>query len=155
MGVQIYQLSEVATGSSGQQLPVFDPSKGDTRKISLSTLLAWLQTQLAVGRPEAVTQYAAPSATGFSVQITDGDEDVHLILTPAAGYADGEVVLPAVANARDKQLVIVNCTQTVVNFVVDGNGATAVTGAPTTIAAANEFFTMCYDLPTSTWYRIG
>lgn len=48
MGVQIYQLSEVATGSSGQQLPVFDPSKGDTRKISLSTLLAWLQTQLAV-----------------------------------------------------------------------------------------------------------
>ena len=119
MGVQIYQLSEVATGSSGQQLPVFDPSTGDTRKISLSTLLAWLQTQLAVGRPEAVTQYAAPSATGFSVQITDGDEDVHLILTPAAGYADGEVVLPAVANARDKQLVIVNCTQTVVNFVVD------------------------------------
>lgn len=155
MGVQIHQLSEVLSGSGGQQVPVYDPSQGDTRKISLTTLLAWLQTQLTIGRLEPVTQYAAPSATGFSVQITDGDEDVHLILTPAAGYADGEVVLPAVANARDKQLVIVNCTQTVVNFVVDGNGATAVTGAPTTIAAANEFFTMCYDLPTSTWYRIG
>lgn len=155
MGVQINQLSEVSAGSGGQQVPVYDPSQGDTRKISLTTLLAWLQDQLTIGRLEPVTQYAAPSATGFSVQITDGDEDVHLILTPAAGYADGEVVLPAVANARDKQLVIVNCTQTVVNFVVDGNGATAVTGAPTTIAAANEFFTMCYDLPTSTWYRIG
>lgn len=155
MGVQINQLSEVLSGSGGQQVPVYDPSQGDTRKISLTTLLAWLQTQLTIGRLEPVTQYAAPSATGFSVQITDGDEDVHLILTPAAGYADGEVVLPAVANARDKQLVIVNCTQTVAAFVVDGNGATAVTGAPTTIAAANEFFTMCYDLPTSTWYRIG
>ncbi len=155
MGVQIYQLSEVATGSAGQQFPVFDPSKGDTRKISLSTLLDWLKTQLSVGRPEAATQYAAPSATGFSVAIKDGPEDVHLILTPAAGYADGEIVLPSSVNARDKQLVIVNCTQTVGTLVVDGNGATAVTGAPGSIAAANEFFTMCYDLPTSTWYRIG
>jgi len=154
MGVQIYQLSEVATGSSGQQLPVFDPSKGDTRKISLSTLLAWLQTQLAVGRPEAVTQYAAPSATGFSVPIKDGPEDVHLILTPAAGYADGEIVLPSAANARDKQLVIVNCTQAVATFVVNANGAIAVTGAPGALLA-NDFFTLCYDLATSTWYRIG
>ncbi len=155
MGVQIYQLSEVATGSAGQQFPVFDPSKGDTRKISLSTLLDWLKTQLSVGRPEAATQYAAPSATGFSVAIKDGPEDVHLILTPAAGYADGEIVLPSPANARDKQIVTVNCTQIVTNVVVDGNGALAVTGAPVTFAAANEFFTMCYDLPSSTWYRIG
>ena len=39
-------------------------------------------------------------------------------------------------------------------FVVDGNGATAVTGAPTTLAA-NAYFKLCYDLATSTWYRIG
>ena len=39
-------------------------------------------------------------------------------------------------------------------FVVDGNGALAVTGAPTALLA-NEFFTMCYDLPTQTWYRIA
>jgi hypothetical protein len=77
-----------------------------------------------------------------------------LILTPVAGYADGEIVLPAVGNARDKQLVIVNCTQAVAALVVDGNGALAVTGAPTALLA-NEFFTMCYDLPTQTWYRIA
>lgn len=154
MGVQIYQLTEVAACSGGQQVPAYDPSQGDTRKFSLTTLLAWLQSQLSVGRPEPVTQYAAPSATAFSVPITDGDEDVHLILTPAAGYADGEIVLPAASNARDKQLVIVNCTQAVAAFVVDGNGAIAVTGAPTALLA-NDFFTMCYDLPTQTWYRIG
>ena len=154
MGVQIYQLSEVAACSAGQQFPIFDPANGDARKASLTTLLAWLQTQLAVGRPEPLTQYAAPSATGFTVPITDGDEDVHLILTPAAGYADGAITLPAAANARDKQLVIVNCTQAVATFVVNANGAIAVTGAPGALLA-NDFFTLCYDLATSTWYRIG
>lgn len=154
MGVQINQLSEVNACSGGQQVPCYDPAQGDTRKFSLTTLLAWLVTQMTVGRPEADTQYAAPSATGFSVPITDSDRDVHLILTPAAGYADGEIILPAPSNARDKQLVIVNCTQAVGAFVVDGNGAIAVTGAPTALLA-NEFFTMCYDLPTQTWYRIA
>lgn len=155
MGVQINQLSEVAACSAGQQVPVYDPANGDARKFSLTTLLTWLQSVLTIGRPEPLTQYSAPSATGFSVQITDGDEDVHLILTPAAGYANGTIVLPAVANVRDKQLVIVNCTQTLGALVVDGNGATAVTGEPALFAAANEFFTMKYDLATSTWYRVG
>jgi hypothetical protein len=74
---------------------------------------------------------------------------------PTGVFLDGEIVLPSPANARDKQIVTVNCTQIVTNVVVDGNGAIAVTGAPVTFVAANEFFTMCYDLPSSTWYRIG
>ena len=155
MGVQINQLSEVSAGSGGQQVPIYDPSQGDTRKISLTTLLAWLQSVLTIGRLEPVTQYAAPAATGFSIPILDDDKDVHLILMPTGVFLDGEIVLPSPAKARDKQIVTVNCTQIVTNVVVDGNGALAVTGAPVTFAAANEFFTMCYDLPSSTWYRIG
>ena len=30
-----------------------------------------------------------------------------------------------------------------------------VTGAPTTLAAANAFFTMRYDAATSAWYRVS
>lgn len=156
MGVQIYQLS-TATPSSGQSVPVYDPAKGDTRRWSLSDLLAWLQGALTfppAGRPEPETQYAAPAASPFSVSITDADDDVHLILTPTAGFAAGTIVLPSIANVRDKQIVIVNCTQQVVALTVDGNGAGAVAGAPAALAA-DDFFTMKYDATLDTWYRIG
>ncbi len=149
------KLTQTTTVDGGDWLVLWKTSQGDYRGVSFTDAVASLQAVLTIGRPEALTQYSAPSATGFSVQITDGDEDVHLILTPAAGYANGTIVLPAVANARDKQQVSVNCTQTLGALVVDGNGATAVTGEPAAFVAANEFFTMQYDLATSTWYRIA
>lgn len=149
------KLSQTTTLDAGDLLVLWKTSQGDYRGLSFTDAVAALQAVLTIGRPEAVTQYSAPSATGFSVQITDGSNDVHLILTPAAGYANGTIVLPAVANVRDKQQVSVNCTQTLGALVVDGNGATAVTGEPAAFVAADEFFTMQYDLPTSTWYRIA
>lgn len=121
-------------------------------RYSAAALLAYMQDNLEF--PSAYTpQYSAPSATAFSVQITDGRDNIHLILTPAAGYADGEIVLPAVANCVDGQSILINCTQIVTALVVDGNGAT-VTGAPTTLAA-NAYFTLKFDDVTDTWYRVG
>lgn len=155
MSIQINQLTRVAP-NSGQTVPVYDPTVGDARSWSLSDLLAWLQTNFvspAAGRPEPDTQYAAPSASAFTVQITDDDKDVHLILTPTAGFAAGTIKLPNVTNIRDKQLVIVNCTQAITTLTIDGNGAVAVTGAPTTLAA-NAYFTLKYDITVQTWYRI-
>ena len=106
------------------------------------------------GIPQYETQYAVPSSTGFSVQVTNGDDNVHLILTPTAGFAAGTIVLPATPGAIDKQQVIVNCTQQVTALTINGNGAAGVTGEPTSLAA-DSFFTLKYDLPTQTWYRIG
>jgi len=151
---QINQLSAVDQLAAGDSFPIFDISNGDARKVSVSALLAYMQANLDLSANGFTTQYAVPSATGFSVQITDGNSDIHLILTPVAGYADGEIVLPAVANAVDGQQVLVNCTQAVTTLVVDGNGATAVTGEPATLAA-NAFFTLKFDAITSTWYRVG
>lgn len=147
-------LSQASDVAAGDWLVLWKTSQGDYRGVSLTDFLTYLATAFHVGRPEALTQYAAPSATGFSVSITVGDDDVHLILTPAAGYAAGTIVLPPVAGLRDKQEVTVNCTQAVTTLTVNGNGAVAVTGAPTTLAA-NAYFKMCYDALTSTWYRIG
>ena len=151
----INQLSTIDSLESGDKFVVWDNGNGDSRKVSLSTLLDYMQNGLTF--PDAAsftTQRAAPSATGFTVAITDGSDDIHLILTPVAGYATGTITLPAVANAVDKQEVLVNCTQAVTTLTVDGNGATAVTGEPSTLAA-NDFFRLKYDAGTSTWYRVG
>ena len=152
----INQLSTVDSLQSSDQLPVYDASNGDARKASISTLQSYMQSNLTFSESgiSYTTQYAAPSATAFSVQITDDSDNTHLILTPVAGYADGEIVLPAVGNLVDKQEVLVNCTQAVTTLVVDGNGAVAVTGEPAALSA-NDFFRLKYDLTVQTWYRVG
>jgi len=153
----INQLTAVDSLQSSDQLAVYDSSNGDARKSSLNVLLTWMQSNLTFTEtqfPSYTTQYAAPSASGFDIQVTDGSNNIHLILTPTAGYAVGEITLPAVANCIDKQEVLVNCTQQVTTLTVDGNGATAVTGEPASLAA-DDFFRLKYDLTTKTWYRVG
>lgn len=151
----INQLSTASTLALADLIAIYSSSNGDARKTSFSTILAFIQANLTFPTSGVfTTQYAAPSATLFSVSITDGSDDIHLVLTPTAGFADGTIVLPAVANVVDKQEILVNCTQVVTALVINGNGATAVTGAPTGLAA-NDFFRLKYDAPTSTWYRVG
>jgi hypothetical protein len=138
--------------SSGSRLPFYDPDNGADRTCSVSQLVELIQSLLtAAGAP--VAQYSAPSATGFSVTVappTDGSS-VWLLLTPAAGYAAGTVVLPAAG--VDGQEVSVTCAQAVTALTVNGNGHT-VNGAPTTLAA-NAFFRLRYDGVFAAWYRIG
>jgi hypothetical protein len=98
-------------------------------------------------------QYSAPSATGFTVTITDASDSVWLVLTPLAGYAAGTITLPAVGNSVSNQEVLVNCTQAVTALTVSGNGAT-VAGAPTALAA-NAFFRLKFEPVLKTWYRVG
>lgn len=153
----INRLSAVDSVEGGDQLPIYDQGNGDARKMSLSLLLSWIQSALSfpdAGVQPFTTQRAAPSATGFSVAITDGPDNIHLILTPSAGYAAGTIVLPAVGNAIDKQEILINTTQQVTALTINGNGAVAVTGAPTSLGA-EDFFRLKYDLATQTWYRVG
>ena len=157
---QINQLTAVDSLAAADNFPLYDASSGDARRTSLTTLLAYMQDSLTfpdvTGVPQFETQYAAPSATGFSVTIapTTAGDNVHLILTPLAGYAAGTIVLPAVAGVVDKQEVLVNCTQAVTTLTLNGNGAVAVTGGPTTLAA-NAFFKLKYDATLQSWFRVG
>lgn len=153
---QINQLTAVDTVVGADQLPIYSSGQGDARKAAMSVILAYMQDNLTFSESglSYTTQYAAPSATGFSVQITDDSDNTHLILTPVAGYAAGTIVLPAVGNVIDKQEVLVNCTQAVTTLTIDGNGAVAVTGEPSGLAA-NDFFRLKYDLTVQTWYRVG
>jgi hypothetical protein len=142
----IYTLSESSELSLGDLLPAFILDDGDTRKVSLNTLVAFLEANLSRGTLS--TRYAAPAATGFSVTAV---QNTHLILTPLAGYAAGTIVLPASPTDRDEFLC--NCTQSVTTLTINGNGKTVV-GGPATLAA-NAFFRLKYDGVLSTWFRVG
>ena len=157
----INQLTRATELSAGDLFPVFSTDDGDARAAPLSLLQDYMQDQLTFSdSADYVSQYSAPSATGFSVTITDGSSDgvtssnVHLILTPLAGYAAGTIVLPAKSGLVDKQEVLVNCTQAVTALTVSINGALGAVGAPTTLAA-NAFFRLKYDAVTTNWYRVG
>jgi hypothetical protein len=154
----INQLTRTDELSAGDLVPVFATGDGDARAAALSVLQEFMQDNLDFSNNgDYVSQYAAPSATGFNIAITDGGDNntnVHLILTPLAGYAAGTITLPAKAGLVDKQEVLVNCTQAVTTLTVALNGASGAIGAPTTLAA-NAFFRLKYDAVTFNWYRVG
>ncbi len=148
----INQLATADALTLGDLMVIFSTSNGDARKASLNTLLQLIQDNLPTSA-EKVTQYAAPSATGFTVQVTDGDDSIWLVMTPAGNFALGTVMLPPLASAVDKQEVLVNCSRAVTVLNVLSTGATVV-GAPTSLAA-NDFFLLRFDAVTGTWYRVG
>lgn len=149
---QINQLASVDQVQPGDQVPIYSSNNGDARKASLLLLKTFFQEGVTAA-DDKITQYSAPSATGFSVQINNDSDSVWLVLTPTAGFADGTLVLPAVANCVDRQEILVNCTQAVTTLTVSGNGSTVI-GAPTTLAA-NAYFTLRFDSVLSRWYRVG
>lgn len=148
----ISQLSSTDQLSLADLLPIWQQGNSDTRKVSLSVLVAFLQGQMSASGG-LITQYAAPSATGFTVTISPptSGASMWLLLTPNAGYAAGTIVLPA--TPVDGQEVVANTTQAVTALTVNGNGK-GVVGAPTTLAA-NAFFRMRYDGVLGNWYRIA
>lgn len=152
----INNLSTASTIVAGDSLPIYKASQGDSRKTSITDLTAYMQTNLTFDADTFTTQYSSP-LTGATVALTDADDDdsfIHLIITPAATIAALTLTMPIVPGAADKQEVLVNCTQIVTTLTISTNGATAVIGAPTTLAA-NDFFRLKYDALMTTWYRVG
>jgi len=134
---------------------IWDAANSDWRLTTITAIVALSTTDTTEGfLKEPLTQYAAPAATAFTILVNDDDEDVHLILTPAAAYATGAITLPATGTVRDKQRITVNCTKQVTAFSINANGATGVYGTPSSLAA-DDFFVMKYDVTLNSWYRVG
>jgi hypothetical protein len=150
----INQLSAADEISLGDLFVLFSTSNGEARKAAGSLLISFIEENINLpATPQFVTQYAAPSASGFSVAVAEG-VNTHLILTPTGGFLAGTIVLPEVSTCVDSQEFLVNCTQAITGLTVNGNGALAVTGEPAGMAA-NDFFRLKFDLPTQSWYRVG
>ncbi len=143
--------------AAGDLTVLYKTDSGDFRGTPFSTLVTFLQGALtfpAVGQGAFTSQYAVPSANDFVIPIspTDGS-NVHLILTPTGTFTVGTITLPPAASCVDKQEILVNCTQLINSFVIEGNGAT-VTGGPFSMGA-DDFFRLKFDSFTTTWYRVG
>ena len=149
-------LSSAAAVSSGDTVVIYSQSDSAYEGATLTLLKAYFQSNLTFAG-SFVTQYSAPSATGFSVTIGSGSTvtaDTHLILTPTGTLAAGTITLPPAAGCLDGQKVMINSTQIVTALTIGTNGATAVTGALTAFTA-NGYMTLKYDKPSLTWYRVG
>lgn len=143
---EIIDRTQDNTPAGADQFVVYSAANGDVRRMSLTTLLAWLQSNLSIGVP--VSQFASPSATGFSVSLAA--TTTWLILTPLAGYAAGTLVLPPLPT--DGFTINFVSTQSVTALTISAAG-TSLVGMPTTLAA-NGFFRVRYSAVTNTWYRI-
>ena len=137
--------------SGSDLLVLFTTANGDSRKLSLTNFLTWLNTNFA--RTDYVTTIVVPT-NGFNQAVEDDGLNRHLLLRPAGTLATGTVVLPSSTNATDGQEILVTTKEEITSLTVNGNGATEVNGEPSTLTAGG-FFTLRYNTQTSSWNRVA
>jgi len=148
MGVTINQLSEATSLSSGDKIPIYSNAQGDARKASLATLLQFIEDSFV--NPEFTTIINAPTASGFTLDVSAQTTNIWMIVNPTGPFAAGTVRLPAPSDCFDGQELILCTTQLITAFTLNGNGATLV-GQPTSLGAG-AFFTIRYNASQTTWY---
>lgn len=148
----INQLPLLDDVSSGDQIPVYSPQSGDSRRMPVSALLSYFEQQYP--SPTLTTNIYVPT-TGFSIAVpTPTTEQQWMLLTPAGTLATGTIVLPLNTATPNGFEVLVTTTQIITTFTLSLNGAAAANGAPTTLAA-NGFFRVRYVQANNAWYRIS
>ena len=147
----INRLSSVDALQSGDLMPIWDSSNGDTRKASMTTLLAYIQASFA--DPDYTTRIVAPAASGWNVDVGDTGTSTFLIINPVADYALGSVSLPPATSTANGQEITVLCTKNVAAFSATSSGAT-VTGLPLNLAAYSAF-KLRYSTSQLTWHTLS
>lgn len=146
--VTINQLSEATTLSSGDKIPIYSSNQGDARKASLATLLQWIEDSFV--DPTFTTVINAPTASGFTLDVSAQTTNIWLIVNPTGSFLAGTVRLQVPADCFDGQEIILCTTQNITTFTLNGNGSTLV-GQPTSLGAGG-FFTIRYNASQTTWY---
>jgi len=148
----INQLPVLNTISSGDQLPVYSPNNGDARRTSIGSLLTFFQQSFA--SPTLTTNLFTPG-TGFNIAVpTPVAQQQWMLIQPVGTLATGTVTLPLNTQTPDGTEVLVTTTQQITTFTLAANGAAQLYGAPTTLAAQDNFRVRYYQ-PTNSWYRIA
>ena len=147
----INQLPTVTTLAGSDLLPVYSAVNGDARKLSLTSLIAYFQSTFT---NTTFVQNAQTPGDGFSITMVQDGQYAWLKLLPTGALATGTVVLPAPGVAADGQEILITSTLQITSFTVNGNGATAVYGAPA-VFAAEDSVKFKYDLPTTSWYKVA
>ena len=147
----INQLPLLAQLSGGDNIPVYSPTNGDARRISVSSLIEYFQANFA--DPDYLTIINAPTNSGFNIQIGAQTQSLFLILNPSSAFAAGTITLPPVASCFDGQEILVASSQSIAALTVNGNGATLV-GTPGALGIGG-FFTIRFNALQGAWYTLS
>jgi hypothetical protein len=147
----INQLPVLSQLSGGDQLPVYSPTNGDARRVSITSLIEYFQANFA--DPDYLTIINAPTNSGFNIQIGAQTQNVFLIINPTGTFAAGTITLPPVASCFDGQEIVVACSQMINNLTITPNGATVI-GAPN-VFSAGGFFALRFNALQSAWYTVS
>lgn len=147
----INQLPVLNTISAGDQLPIYSPNNGDARRTSISSLLTYFQQTFA--SPTLSTNLYVPT-TGFNITVpTPVSNDQWMLLQPAGTLATGTITLPLNTGVPDGTTVLITTTQEITSLTIALNGATAVFGGATSLAAGTGTVIRFYQ-STNSWYLI-
>lgn len=150
----INQLSSATDLSGSDLIAVYSSQNSDTRKASMNALLTFFEDNFA--SPTFETTVNVP-VNGFTYTMANSPANSQfLVLQPAGALATGTIVLPLYSTVSDGLEVMFVSTQTITTLTVNGNGATAIVSAPTTLGSgAPVFFKLRYVSLTRSWYRVG
>jgi len=147
----INQLPVLNTISSGDQLPVYSPNNGDARRTSIGSLLTFFQQSFA--SPTLSVNLFVPG-NGFNITVpTPVSNDQWMLLQPAGTLATGTITLPLNTGVPDGTTVLITSTQEITSLTIALNGASAIYGAVTSLAAGAATAIRFYQ-PTNSWYQI-
>jgi hypothetical protein len=147
----INQLPLLSPISSGDQLPVYSPNNGDARRTSVGSLLTFFQQSFA--SPTLSVNLFVPG-NGFNITVpTPVSNDQWMLLQPAGTLATGTITLPLNTGVPDGTTVLITSTQEITSLTIALNGASAIYGAVTSLAAGTATAIRFYQ-PTNSWYQI-
>jgi hypothetical protein len=148
----INQLSGLNTISSGDLLAVYSQNNGDARKTSIGNLLTFFQQSFA--SPTVSVNLYVPGS-GFNITVpTPVSQQQWMLLQPAGTLATGTITLPLNTGVPDGTTVLITSTQEITSLTIALNGASAIYGAVTSLAAGAATAIRFYQ-PTNSWYQIN
>jgi hypothetical protein len=147
----INQLPVIGQVSPGDQIPVYTPNNGDARRMSINALLQYFQQTFA--SPTLAVNLFVPGS-GFNITVpTPVSEQQWMLLQPAGTLATGTITLPLNTGVPDGTTVLITTTQEITSLTIALNGASAIYGAVTSLAAGTATAIRFYQ-PTNSWYQI-
>jgi hypothetical protein len=148
----INQLPVLNVISSGDQLPVYSPNNGDARRTSIGSLLTFFQQSFA--SPTLSVNLFVPGS-GFNITVpTPVSNDQWMLLQPAGTLATGTITLPLNTGVPDGTTVLITTTQQITSLTIALNGASAIYGGVTSLAAGTATSIRFYQA-TNSWYQIN
>jgi len=148
----INQLPLLAQVSPGDQVPIYSPNNGDARRLPISSLLQYFQQTFA--SPTLAVNLFVPGS-GFNITVpTPVSNDQWMLLQPAGPLATGTITLPLNTGVPDGTSVLITTTQEITSLTLALNGASAIYGGVTSLAAGTATALRFYQ-PTNSWYQIN